>query len=52
MKLALKVSIALGIAFLVSSAMLLFSGLWPIGVAGILINAVILVLNVRKYRAL
>lgn len=52
MKLALKTSIALGVAFLLGSALLCFTEFWIAGALGVLFNAVLLVLNIRKLRAL
>lgn len=52
MKLALKISIALGAVFLLGSTLLCFTELWMVGALGVIFNAVLLVLNIRKLRAL
>lgn len=52
MKLALKISIALGAVFLLGSALLCFTEFWLVGALGVVFNAVLLVLNIRKLRAL
>lgn len=52
MKFAIKASIVLGIAIMPGFAVLCFTQYWPLGALGLVVNAILLALNIRKLRAL
>lgn len=52
MKLAIKLSIILGLSFLIGCALLCFTEFWFVGALGVVMNFLFLILNFRKLRAL